>query len=115
VVAPQQRPVAESGPYPTGGLPLSEIRLGFNSYEIEFGTMAARRFNRNGPAVKRVLRHKDSHEYFKEGSWTTNPNEADSFADSVEVAETCSRYQLTDVELALRFEAGCEIFCTSIR
>jgi hypothetical protein len=79
--------------------------------------MAAKRFNGNGngPAIKRVLRHKDSQEYFKDGDWTSNPNEAKCFTDVVEVAETCARYRLTDVELALRFEAGCEVFCTPIR
>jgi hypothetical protein len=85
--------------------------------EIKLNIMARRKVNRNGngPAIKRVLRHKDSREYFKDGNWTSDPNEADSFMDVVEVAQTCARYQLTDVELAVRFEAGCDVFCTSIR
>lgn len=79
--------------------------------------MAVRRFksNCNGPAIKRVLRRKDSREYFKDGGWTADPNEANCFSDVVEVARTCARYQLSDVELAVRFETGCEVFCTSIR
>ena len=72
--------------------------------------------NRQRETIKRVLRHKRSQEYFKDGGWTDNPNEADCFSDAVEVAETCARYGLSDVELALRFEsAGCDVFCTSIR
>ncbi len=80
--------------------------------------MAARKGskNGNGEAIKRVLRHKNSHEYFKDGDWTENPNEANSFSDVVEVVEICTRYGLRDVELALRFEtAECDVFCTPIR
>jgi hypothetical protein len=80
--------------------------------------MAARKVKRNGQeqAIKRVLRHKDSREYFKDGGWTSNPNEANGFSDVVEAAEACTRYGLNDVELALRFESGaCDVFCTSIR
>lgn len=79
--------------------------------------MAARKVKRNcnEPVIKRVLRHRNSREYFKDGGWTADLNEAKSFSDAVEVAETCCRYQLKDVELALRFESGCEVFCTPIR
>ena len=83
--------------------------------------MAARKVNKNGKkgngeAIKRVLRHKKSQEYFKDGGWTDNAKEADGFSDAVEVAETCARYGLCDVELALRFEtAECDVFCTPIR
>lgn len=67
-------------------------------------------------SIKRFLRHKNSRAYFKNGGWTTNPADADSFSDVVEVAQTCARYGLNDVELALRYEAAaCDIFCTSIR
>lgn len=67
-------------------------------------------------AIKRFLRHKSSREYFKNGGWTSNPEEADSFSDVVEVAQTCVRYGLSDVEMALRYEAAaCDVFCTTIR
>ncbi len=67
-------------------------------------------------SIKRFLRHKASREYFKEGSWTSNPDEASSFSDVVEVAETCARYGLSDVELAVRYEfANTDVFCTSLR
>ncbi len=66
--------------------------------------------------IKRFLRHRASREYFKDGNWTSNPDEASSFSDVVEVAETCARYGLSDVELALRFDSGvCDVFCTPIR
>jgi hypothetical protein len=85
---------------------------------MELETMAARKMNKNGQAetIKRVLRRKYSQEYFKDGGWTDNPQEANCFSDAVEVAETCARYGLSDVELALRFEtAECDLFCTPIR
>ena len=66
--------------------------------------------------MTRVLRHKNSLEYFKEGGWTNNPDEAKSFDDVVEVAETCTRYGLNDVELALRVKSrAADVFCTPIR
>ncbi len=66
--------------------------------------------------VKRFLRHRSSREYFKHGSWTSDPAEADSFSDVVEVAETCAKYGLSDVELTLRYgSAGHDLFCTTIR
>jgi hypothetical protein len=66
--------------------------------------------------MKRLLRRRDSREYFRAGGWTTNPEEAESFGDVLEAAEVCARYGLTDVELSLCFEAGAEdVFCTGIR
>ncbi len=66
--------------------------------------------------IKRLLRHRASREYFKEGGWTTNPQDAKSITDVVEAAETCNRYGLNDVELALRYEAaGADVFCTQLR
>jgi hypothetical protein len=80
--------------------------------------MAAKHFT-DSPAettIKRILRHRDSRQYFKDGGWTADPAEADSFKDVVEVAETCARYNLDNVELALRFDSGaCDVFCTPIR
>ncbi|HYG33556.1 MAG TPA: hypothetical protein VEC99_02150 [Clostridia bacterium] len=66
--------------------------------------------------VKRLLRHQGSEEYFKEGGWTNNPEEAKCFSDVVEVAETCARYGLNNVELALRVDSAAgDVFCTPIR
>lgn len=66
--------------------------------------------------IKRLLRHRTSREYFKEGGWTSNPEEAESFSDVVEVAEACARYGLDNVELALCYDAlAGDVFCTPIR
>jgi len=80
--------------------------------------MIARKLGGNGQeqAVRRVLRHNDSREYFKDGGWTSNPSEANCISDAVEAAEACARYGLSDVELALRYDfAACDVFCTPIR
>jgi hypothetical protein len=66
--------------------------------------------------IKRFLRHRGSREYFKHGGWTSDPQDADSFSDVVEVAQACARYGLNDVELALRYTSGGhDLFCTDIR
>ena len=65
--------------------------------------------------IKRLLRRSGSGEYFKDGGWTGNPEEASTFADAVQVAEICARYGLRDVELALRYNAAAgDLFCTEI-
>ncbi len=67
-------------------------------------------------AIRRFLRHKGSQEYFKDGGWTNNPEEANSYSDILEAAEICARYELSDVELAIRFDVGAgDVFCTAIR
>lgn len=66
--------------------------------------------------IRRMLRHRASKAYFKDGSWTHSAEEADSFSDVLQVAEACVRYDLSDVEVALRFkEANCDVFSTPIR
>ena len=66
--------------------------------------------------IKRLLRRTASRDYFKPDGWTNRPEEAHNFSDVVEAVETCSRYGLSNVELALRYEAGsCDLFCTPIR
>lgn len=70
----------------------------------------------NEKPIKRVLRHRASSAYFKQGGWTNNPEEAHSFSDVVEAAETCARYGLSDVELALRYDAAAaDLFCVRLR
>ena len=67
-------------------------------------------------AIKRLLRHRGTREYFKDDGWTENPDEARSFSDVVEVAEVCVRHVLSDVEIALRVETrACDVFCTPVR
>ena len=66
--------------------------------------------------VKRLLRQRGSEEYFKDGGWTHDPEEADSFEDVVEAAEACARFGLTGVELAVRLDSrACDVFCTPLR
>ena len=81
--------------------------------------MSAKNLNRRitDSNMKRFLRRRTSREYFKRGGWTSNPSEADNFADVVEAAQTCARYGLSDVELALKLDpqAHEDIFCTSLR
>jgi hypothetical protein len=66
--------------------------------------------------VRRFLRHRASRAYFKDGGWTADPAQANAFSDVLEVAETCTRYGLSDVEVALRYEtSSCDLFCTTLR
>jgi len=70
----------------------------------------------NEKPIKRLVRHKQSKEYFRDGQWTKNPQEASSFADVIEAAQVCARYGLDDVELALRIDSeSCDVFCTPLR
>lgn len=66
--------------------------------------------------IKRLLRRKASRDYFRPDGWTDRPEEAHNFTDVVEAVETCARYGLDNVELALRYDtASCDLFCTPIR
>jgi hypothetical protein len=66
--------------------------------------------------IKRLLRHRGSKEYFKDGGWTQDPEEADCFSDIVEVAQACTRHGLNNVEVALRYPASRgDFFSTLIR
>ena len=66
--------------------------------------------------VKRLLRRQSTQQYFKGDGWTENPLEAKCFLDVIEVAETCARCGLDDVELALRMDVhASDLFCTSLR
>jgi hypothetical protein len=64
--------------------------------------------------MKRLLRRRISQQYFNGCGWTTNPDEAKSFSDIIEVAEACTQHGLTGVEVVLRVEK-CELFCTALR
>jgi hypothetical protein len=68
------------------------------------------------PTVKRLLRRQNTQQYFKDDGWTDDPAEAKCFLDVVEIAETCARCGLDDVEVTLRVDAqACDFFCTSVR
>jgi NAD(P)H-hydrate repair Nnr-like enzyme with NAD(P)H-hydrate dehydratase domain len=80
--------------------------------------MPAKTFRELGPeqAIRRFVRRRSSSEYFKNGDWTANPEEASQFSDAVEAAEACARYGLDDVELAIRYEfTSHDVFCTPLR
>jgi hypothetical protein len=64
--------------------------------------------------VKRLLRRQNTSEYYAEGGWTDNPEQARTFSDVVEAAETCARLGLNDVELTLRVKSS-DLFCTPLR
>lgn len=66
--------------------------------------------------VRRLLRHRNSKKYFKDGGWTHDPGEASCFSNALEAAAACARYQLDNVELALRFNRGSsDFFSTPLR
>ena len=64
-------------------------------------------------AIRRLLRQKQSQEYFAGTRWTPDPEAAWTFADSVEAAQTCALWSLSDVEMVLRVAGGSsDLFCT---
>ncbi|HZR19253.1 MAG TPA: hypothetical protein VFE51_18340 [Verrucomicrobiae bacterium] len=56
--------------------------------------------------ARRVLRHRRSRTYFKDGAWTADIDEATEFPNVREIAETCVRHQLREVDLVLSSGAG---------
>lgn len=67
-------------------------------------------------AVKRLVRHRVTRQYLKDGGWTTEPLEGTVFTDSLDAIQACLRHGLTDVELALRIDTGtCDFFSTPLR
>ncbi|HWX19635.1 MAG TPA: hypothetical protein VN578_06985 [Candidatus Binatia bacterium] len=66
--------------------------------------------------IRRLLRRKDTLEYFKGDGWTNNPKEAATFSDVAEAAQICAQHGLVNIELALQVENEApEVFCTAIR
>lgn len=64
-------------------------------------------------AIRRLLRRRNSQEYFTGSGWTHDPEKARSFADSVEAAETRVHWGLADIEMVLRVAGGSsDLFCT---
>jgi hypothetical protein len=69
-----------------------------------------------GATIKRLLRRQSTQKFFKDDGWTDNPAEARCFLDMIEVAETCARCGLDDVEVILRVESrASDFFCTTVR
>jgi len=66
-------------------------------------------------AIRRLLRRRNSQEYFSGNGWTKNPDEAKSFADSLEAAQTCVQWGLWDMEMVLRVVgSNSDLFCTEL-
>jgi hypothetical protein len=65
----------------------------------------------NEKPIRRVIRRRNSEEYFTDNGWTNNPEEARVFADSLEAAQVCANYGLVGMEIALRITgAEAELF-----
>jgi hypothetical protein len=65
---------------------------------------------------KRFLRRQGVAEYFNGDGWTSDPEQAKCFIDSLEAAQTCAKHNLSHVEMAIRVELkGPDIFCTPFR
>jgi len=56
----------------------------------------------NERPIRRVIRRRNYEEYFTDNGWTSNPEEARVFADSLEAAQVCANYGLVGMEIALR-------------
>ncbi len=66
--------------------------------------------------IRRVLRHKSSGQYFTGSGWTSDPEAARSFQDSLEAVQTCLNHGLTRVEIVLRLKGGsADLFCAEVR
>jgi hypothetical protein len=67
-------------------------------------------------AIRRLIRHRVTRQYFQNGAWTDSAAEATVFRDSLDAMAVCARYGLKDVELDLRVGTGtCDLFSTPIR
>ena len=65
--------------------------------------------------IRRMLRRRNSGEYFTGNGWTNNPDEAKVFADSVEAAQACADHRLVDMDIALRVAgAKSELFSAAL-
>ncbi|HYG33375.1 MAG TPA: hypothetical protein VEC99_01245 [Clostridia bacterium] len=66
--------------------------------------------------INRMLRCRKTLRYFKDGGWTSDPNEAKTFPDEIEAVRACVQYNLNDVELVLRAPGSLtDLFSTPIR
>ena len=66
--------------------------------------------------VRRMIRRRESSEYFKARGLPRKAAEAEKFSDILEAAAACSKHGLRNVELVLRTGTDvCDIFCTGLR
>lgn len=52
----------------------------------------------------RLLRNIKTQQYFAHGAWTTNPAQAQTFADIRSVTAACVQHNLEDVELVMQYD-----------
>jgi hypothetical protein len=65
--------------------------------------------------IRRLLRRKQSQEYFTGNGWTKNPEEARTFADSLEAAQVCVHWGMSGMEMVLRVTGGAsDLFTTEL-
>lgn len=66
--------------------------------------------------MRRLVRSTITREYYSEGHWTSQPDQAQHFHDAGHAIETCLKHHLTDVELVLQVAAEPqEAFDTRVR
>ncbi len=66
--------------------------------------------------IRRVLRRKNSEQYFTGTGWTPHFNEARTFPDSLAAAQACAHSSLSEVELVLRIQGGTtDLYRTELR
>jgi len=63
--------------------------------------------------VRRLLRSKSSQQYFTGSGWTSDTDEARTYTDSFEAAQTCAQWGLSNIEIVLRL-SDADLFCTEL-
>ncbi len=65
--------------------------------------------------IRRVLRRKQTQEYFTGRGWTREAEQALTFRDCVEAAQICAHCGFSDVEMVLRIQGGtADLYCTAL-
>jgi len=61
--------------------------------------------------MRRLIKSLRTSEYLRYGQWTTDPSQAEHFADAGKAIDACLKYHLTEVELVLQPNPGPEHGC----
>ncbi len=70
----------------------------------------------NERQIRRLLRRKRTREYFTGSGWSQHVEHARTFADSLEAAQVCADWGLSEVEIVLRLNnATTDLYCTQLR
>ncbi len=66
--------------------------------------------------VIRLIRSRETGQFFAKNGWTTNPEQAAEFGDSILAIRACIEHDLTNVELVLRSPGTThDLFSTALR